>query len=184
MHRQNKNTWFGVIALIAIEQFIKIIINSRFLDKTYPILAPYLYFEPLFNRHYSWFNSMLNLGISRWLHILLVAVMSIAILLFYKYILKEHGAIRIVNIMFAFVFAGAICSLIDKIFWDGSLDYILVKGLFTFDLKDVYINVFNGLLILSLFSSNKRIQELSERDLLKDFMRYLKGLFKKPEEQL
>lgn len=177
MQKSNKATWFGVFILILIEQIIKIIINSKFIDKSYPLLAPILYFEPVFNRHYSWFNSMLELGIGKGMHIVFVAIMTIGILFFYKYIIKEYGLIKIVNIMFAFVFAGAICSLIDKVFWDGSLDYILVRGFFTFDLKDVYINVFNGLLILSLFLPGKEMKVLTERDLLKGFKQYLLGLF-------
>ena len=73
--------------------------------------------------------------------------------------------------MFAFLFSGAFCSLIDKIFWDGSLDYILVKGFFTFDLKDVYLNVFNGLLILSVLINNKILEQIDTKVLLKDFAR-------------
>jgi len=75
--------------------------------------------------------------------------------------------------MFAFLFSGAICSLIDKVFWNGSLDYILVKGLFTFDLKDVYINVFIGLLILSLILGDKVLKQIDDDDLLKDFAKYI-----------
>ncbi len=177
MQKNNKATWLGVFLLILIEQTIKIIINSNFLDKSYPILTPMLYFEPVFNRHYSWFNSMLALGVSKSVHIVFVAALLIIILFFYKYIIETYGHIKLVNIMFAFVFAGAVCSLIDKVFWDGSLDYILVRGFFTFDLKDVYINIFNGLLILSLFLPGKEIKELSEQDLLKGFKQYMLGIF-------
>jgi len=74
--------------------------------------------------------------------------------------------------MFAFIFSGAVCSLIDKLFWDGSLDYILIKGLFTFDLKDVYINIFIGLLTLSLIFNNKTIKQVSDEFVFKDFIKY------------
>ena len=68
--------------------------------------------------------------------------MSILIYLFYQYLNKQFGTNKIINSMYAFIFSGAMCSLIDKIFWNGSLDYILVNAFFTFDLKDVYINIF------------------------------------------
>ena len=46
------------------------------------------------------------------------------------------------NILFTVLFitglAGSICSLVDKIFWGGSLDYIQLYNLFIFDLKDCY----------------------------------------------
>lgn len=75
--------------------------------------------------------------------------------------------------MFAFLFSGATCSLIDKLFWDGSLDYILVKGFFTFDLKDVYLNIFIGLLILALVLDSKALKQLDDKKILKGFVRYI-----------
>ena len=74
--------------------------------------------------------------------------------------------------MYAFILSGAICSLIDKIFWNGSLDYILVNGFFTFDLKDVYINIFNGVLILSLLLKNKALSKIDD-NIIKDFTKYI-----------
>lgn len=172
MKIQNKKTCAAVLILVTIEQVIKIIISNSFLDKRFPILPPLLYFEPMFNTHYSWFNSMLQLGFGKWIHITFVAIMSILIYLFYQYLNKQYGTIKIINIMYAFIFSGAICSLIDKIFWNGSLDYILVKGFFTFDLKDVYINIFNGLLILSLILKNKSLKQIDD-NIIKDYTKYI-----------
>lgn len=172
MKIQNKRTCLGVLLLVSIEQVIKIVIYNNFLDKKSPILPPLLYFKPMFNRDYSWFNSMLQLGISKWIHISVVAIMSILIYLFYKYLNKQFGTNKIIDIMYTFIFSGAICSLIDKIFWNGSLDYILVSGFFTFDLKDVYINVFIGLLILSLLLKNKVLSQIDE-NIVKNFTKYI-----------
>ncbi|WP_434304052.1 signal peptidase II [Clostridium botulinum] len=115
------------------DQVIKIVINNNFFDKRFRILPPLLYFEPMFNRQYSWLNSMLQLGIGKYVHISLVAIISILIYLFYQYLNKQFRANKIISIMYAFIFSGAMCSLIDKIFWNGSLDYILVNGFFTFE---------------------------------------------------
>jgi UDP-glucose 4-epimerase len=71
--------------------------------------------------------------------------------------------------MFAFIFSGAVCSLIDKIFWDGSLDYISLTGLFTFDLKDLYIDTFIGIMVLSVLLKNKDLKQLENKNVLKDF---------------
>lgn len=172
MKVQNKKTCIAVLILVTIEQVIKIVINNNFLDKKFPILPPFLYFDPMFNRHYSWFNSMLQLGIGKWMHISIVAIMSILIYLFYQYLNKQFGTNKIINIMYGFIFSGAICSLIDKIFWNGSLDYILVNGFFTFDLKDVYINIFNGLLILLFLSKNKVLNQIDD-NIVKDFTKYI-----------
>ena len=172
MKIQNKKTCIAVLILVTIEQAIKIVINNNFLDKKFPILPPLLYFEPMFNRDYSWFNSMLQLGIGKWIHISIVVIMSILIYLFYKYLNKQFGPNKTINIMYAFIFSGAMCSLIDKIFWNGSLDYILVNGFFTFDLKDVYINIFMGLLILALLLKNKVLNQIDD-DIVKDFTKYV-----------
>lgn len=169
---QNKMTYLAVIILVIIDQVIKIVINNNFFDKKFRILPPLLYFEPMFNRQYSWINSMLQLNIGKYVHISLVAIISILIYLFYQYLNKQFGTNKIINIMYAFIFSGAMCSLIDKIFWNGSLDYILVNGFFTFDLKDVYINIFNGLLILSLFLKNKVLKQIDD-NIAKDFTKYI-----------
>ena len=42
---------------------------------------------------------------------------------------------------FLFVLSGALCSLIDKIFYGGSLDFIGISNLFIADIKDLYINL-------------------------------------------
>lgn len=37
--------------------------------------------------------------------------------------------------------AGAICSLLDKVLWGGSLDFLQILSFFTFDLKDCYLTI-------------------------------------------
>ncbi|MDF2588765.1 MAG: signal peptidase [Anaerocolumna sp.] len=166
--------YLSIILLIFLEQGIKIVINANYLNQKLPILPPYLYFEPMFNRSYSWFNSMLQLGISKWIHILFVGILLIFIILFYIYILQQYGFNHLINTMFTFLISGALCSLIDKVFWNGSLDYILIEGFFTFDLKDVYIDIFIGLLILSFVTKNKIIEKMSQNNHnTKDFLKFI-----------
>jgi Lipoprotein signal peptidase len=173
MKIEDKKTWAAVFTLISVEQIIKITINNYFIEKRFPILPPILYFEPMFNRNYSWIDSMFQLGVSKWIHIIIVAIMSIIIFLFYQFINRQYGSRTMINVMFAFIFSGALCSLIDKIFWNGSLDYVLIEGLFTFDLKDVYINIFIGLVILFSILKNKAIKQLDGNNVLADFTRYI-----------
>lgn len=175
MRIKKKKIWVSIFVLIAFEQIIKIIIYNNFFDGQFPILPPFLSFKPMFNRHYSWFNSMFQLGVSKWMHIAFVSIMLAIIYLFYRYLNDRIGTNKLINTMFAFLFSGATCSLIDKIFWNGSLDYILVKGFFTFDLKDVYLNIFNGLLILSVFLEKKAFKNLDDKKILKDFVDYIFG---------
>lgn len=173
MKIEAKKTWISVFSLITIEQVIKLIINNNFFDKRFPILPPFLYFEPMFNRDYSWINSMFQLNVSKWIHIIMVAIMTTLIYLFYKYLNRQLGSKKIINIMFAFIFSGAMCSLIDKIFWNGSLDYILVNGFFTFDLKDVYINIFIALMLLLVISKDKVLKQIDDKDIVRNFRNYI-----------
>lgn len=174
MKVRGNQTWVGVALLVAVEQAIKLIINANFLESSFAILPPLLYFEPVFNRKYSWLNSMLGLENSKWIHVIVVAGLLILIYLFYRFLNRELGSRRIINVLFAFVFSGAVCSVIDKVCWNGSLDYILLDHLFTFDLKDVYINVFLGLLVVAILLKNKTLAELDDRDILQDFGKYLR----------
>lgn len=165
--------WFSISGLIALDQLIKLIINDQFLDAKAAIIKPFLYFEPMFNRHYSWINSMLRLAVSKWVHVSLTALICVLIILFFIFLSKKEKTNGVINTSFAFLLAGAVCSLIDKVLWDGSLDYILLDGCFTFDLKDVYINVFNGILIFLLIFRNKTIGIFEDKTLFRDFLRFV-----------
>lgn len=167
--------WVFVFILVMIEQGIKFVINSKYLEATLPILEPWLYFKPMFNRDYSWFNSMFQLGIGKWAHIVIVIILTIFIYLFYKFLNRQSDTPWLIDIAFIFILSGSICSLIDKIFWDGSLDYILIQKLFTFDLKDVYINVFIGLILLMFIINYKGIREANDRDVLEEFIAFIRG---------
>ena len=156
MRKQVQRTLLFAALLIFVEQGIKLIVN-RNLNASYPILPPLLYFRPMFNRDYSWINSMFQLGVGKGIHIVLVLVMLALILLAYRYCVKRSQGSRYVDAMFSILIAGALCSLIDKLFWGGSLDYILLRGFFTFDLKDVYINAFIAMIILGLLFKNKAL---------------------------
>jgi len=105
--------------------------------------------------------------------------MLILIYFAYQYILSLGGADFLVNTAFAFIFAGALCSLIDKVFWNGSLDYIYVHGFFTFDLKDVYINVFIGLFLLMIAINHRGIRQIDEEEALRGFWIFISHRFKK-----
>jgi signal peptidase II len=172
MRIQNGRAWVFASILIIIEQTIKIVISNHYFNEHFPILSPFLNFSPMFNKDYSWFNSMFQLGVSKWIHVAIVCVMIAAVLLFYQYIRKNLCNNRTVNMMFAFLFSGTFCSLIDKLFWNGSLDYINVKGFFTFDLKDVYIDIFIGLLLIQIVFKTKTMVAINKNGFMKNFMKY------------
>lgn len=160
-------------ALFIIEQGIKLIINQNYLEANDAIIDNFLYFNPMFNRDYSWINSLFQLGVSKWLHVVMVLVIVIFVFLIYQFIDHKGYNTKTVSTAFAFLLAGGTCSLIDKIIWNGSLDYIYLQGHFTFDLKDVYINVFIGLVVLMFIFDHQGIRKNESDTFLKDFKNYL-----------
>lgn len=169
----SRSLWVLVGVLVFIEQGIKVVINRSYLTATTPLLEPYLYFSPTFNRDYSWLNSMFQLNVGRFVHILLVAMLLALAYLFYRFLQQQLVLDGLSLTAFAFLFAGAICSLTDKVVWDGSLDYIQLRGFFTFDLKDVYINVFTGLFVLMMIINHRGIRMVKEDEVLRDFWRFI-----------
>ena len=166
---KSKTTWIIIALLVAADQGIKLVINGHYLGAALPILPPVLYFNPIFNTNYSWFASMMDLSLSRWLYAALAAVLITFIALFYRYLQNRLPKNNTVNTLFAFLFPGAFCSLLDKIFWNGSLDFILVQNLFTFDTKDVYISIFIGLVLLFIVQKNKILKQIGTREILQGF---------------
>ena len=59
-----------------------------------------------------------------------------------------------VDLCYIFIIAGSACSLIDKIFYGGSLDFIVISNLFIADFKDIYINMAIFLFITITFNEN------------------------------
>lgn len=168
-----RSPWLTVTLLIMLEQGLKLIINRYYLQSQAVIIPRWLYFSPMFNRDYSWLNSLFQLNIGRLTHILLVGITIALAYLFYRFVRHNLETDRLIDTTFAFLFAGALCSLIDKVFWNGSLDYIELSGYFTFDLKDAYLNVFIGLVILIFVINHRGVRQVNDETVLKDFWSYL-----------
>lgn len=165
--------------MVLVDQAIKLYIYHYHMDKSLDLLFNFVRFTPKFNRNYSWLNNLFDLGIGKAAHIIINIFVLVLICLFFAYIRKMHNCSRLTEFIFICVLSGIICSLIDKIFWDGSLDYIQLRGLFTFDLKDVYLTVFEVAVIAMLIFNYRNIRRLDEKQLARDFIRYTKSLLKR-----
>ncbi len=163
------------VILIIVEQSIKLIINAKYLNESIPIIKNFVYFDPLFNRDYSWINSLFQLGVSKFIHIFLVSLIIIGVIIVYKFIVYKNYNTNLLSVAIAFLLAGGSCSLIDKIFWDGSLDYIYLVNYFTFDLKDVYVNLFIFFMIIMFIIDHQGIRTIEEDTFIKDLKNYILG---------
>jgi signal peptidase II len=89
-------------------------------------------------------------------------IFSLAIaFLYYRYLsyLWAQGR-KFLNGMVVFLTAGIMCSFVDVVFWGGSLDFLRLFDWFTFDLKDVYLNV--GVISALIFCVNYYLKKYSK----------------------
>lgn len=165
---------FTVFMLL--EQGSKIIIKFFFFDNYFEIIPDFLSFHPIINVQGSWLNARFGLEVG---FPLLILTNIIAVYLFfavYRYIIyKGHKSFNI-DMAFLFLFTGALCSLIDKVFYGGSLDFIGISNLFIADIKDCYINLGLLFFILALYKSGYLTAE--EDTTFKDDLNNLKAFFK------
>lgn len=164
----------GLISiLILIEQGLKLLIDQFLFDKNYNLIGDYVQFKPYLNVKYSWINSLFDLGISRMLHIILVILVLAITFVIYQFLKTKNVEGQFIDWLFIFVFSAVFCSLIDKVFWGGSLDYIALKGLFIFDLKDFYMTISEGMLIVMAVFDYKKIRRVNEKELYRDFKKFI-----------
>ena len=164
-----KTVCLWVLILFFIDQVIKIVIDRHYLDVNFNIIPPLLYFKPTFNHNYSWINGLFNFGMGFWAHIIIFSFATIFFILFYDWMKTISGNEKTLNIAFIFGFAGALSSLIGTIFWNGCLDYIYLKPLFVFDLKDLYINCYIVLLLWYMCKNKKHLTSFKTKDMIHHF---------------
>lgn len=164
---------------VLLDQAVKLYISSNHMDKSFNILFDFVSFAPVLNTKYSWVNNLFDLGIGKTIHILINIGLSALIILVYSFIGRCYNRTRLTEAAFLFIIAGSVCSLTDKLFWNGSLDYIQLKGLFIFDLKDVYITVFEVIIIAMLVFNYKNLAKVNEKQVVKEFAGYIGKLIRR-----
>lgn len=167
-------TLLMVSLLVCMDQFIKIIISNNFMNKKFYFIDKIIGFEPIINTKYSYINSLGNLGIGLTAHIITVLTALLISIIIYIFIYETYNMNPFKECIFIFLFSGSFCSLIDKIIWGGSLDYILVEGFFTFDLKDVYISIFQILIIACVIFNYRGLRKFDEKKFFRELKDYRK----------
>lgn len=167
-------TLLMVSLLVCIDQLIKIIILNNFMNEKFYFIDNIIGFEPIINTKYSYINSLGNFGIGLTAHIITVLTAMLISIIIHLFISKTYNMNFFEESIFIFLFSGSFCSLIDKIIWGGSLDYILVEGFFTFDLKDVYISIFEILIIACVIFNYKGLRKFDEKKFFRELKDYIK----------
>lgn len=146
-----------IFGLVAIDQIIKLIITSKYIDANLVLIPGMLFFRPIQNTNLSWIASLLDYKAPVLLMILTQVFALIIFSLSYRYLsyLWFQGR-KFLNGMMIFLIAGIVCSFIDVVFWGGSIDFIRLFDWFTFDFKDIYLDT--GIAFLILFIVNYYIK--------------------------
>jgi len=166
-----------ILLLVLLDQVIKWVINIYFLESHFNIIPGLLEFHPTFNNKNSYIGSLLyknyNLTIGFVIHLMIILPAECLIISFYYFLRNKFQKTRLLDIAVVFQISGIICWLIGYFRTNGELDYIYLKPLFVFDLKDIYNNCFVVFWLLFCFKNGIQIKNLK----VKEFTSYLKKLF-------
>lgn len=158
--------------LMIVDQGIKIVIKLFLFNSYFDIFNGFLSFNPIINTDGSWLNARFGTSVSFPILITLNIIALIIFIELYRYY-KSKGYKNIFSdLAMIFIVAGASCSLIDKIFYGGSLDFIGISNLFIADFKDMYINI--GILFLIILLYNNGFFSSGEDTTLKEDFKNIK----------
>lgn len=137
--------------LVALDQGSKLLIAGFARHADLPLLGGLLRFRPILNENLSFLGNYVPFLRSPALMVGLNLLVLIVFVTGYGFYLSRIERPRPVpRLIYACGLAGCVCSLLDKLFWGGSLDFVQLPGLFTFDAKDCYLTV-SLCLYLALF---------------------------------
>ena len=147
-----------ILLLVAIDQVVKIIISKRFMNQEFSIIGNLISFQPKQNINLTWGGNFVGILSNIWLALIINILVIVVLLSGYSfYRNKKNNPSMSVNILYISGMAGAICILIDKIFWGGSLDFIQIYNFFICDIKDCYLTIAECFLLVIGLKHEKEI---------------------------
>jgi len=170
-------TGFLTAGLVFIDQIIKRVIAHTCFQSRIPIMGEWVQFMPVVNRKMSWAGNFIPLFSQRSFTILFnILSLFISVNVFcYLNAHKSWGSHKKLYIGFVMFWAGAIASILDRVLWGGSLDYIYLQHLFVFDLKDCYITITE---ILTVYYGIRYAGDINGRGYLRWNLEHIKKAWK------
>lgn len=172
----SKTLWIIFAAFMLIDQGSKLIIHLFFFENRFEIIPKFLSFHPIINTQGSWLNVRFGTSIGFPALIILNIIAIFLFIEFYRYYTNRGNKSFWSDICFLTIAAGCICSLIDKVFYGGSLDFIGISNLFIADIKDIYINLAIFTFILTAYYSG--FLSSDDNSTIKDDIREVKKFIK------
>ena len=177
---KTRNIILLIVLLVLIDQGVKLIIYTSFMNTNFEIIPKILDFQPTFNSKYSFVNDSVykNTGMDAGLlfHIILFAIIWFILFIGYKFFKSIDPLNKTLDVSISFFTAAIICAYLGILVWGkGILDFLHFKLYFNFvfDLKDVYTNCFVLLFLISTIEIEKKYNIK-----LKDLRKYIKRLYK------
>lgn len=158
-----------ITLLFLIDQLSKIIISIFFNNSSLNsvnIIPGYFSLTPHINSQGSFIASRFDINAPFMIFTILNFVILLIIFLTYRFKIFKNQLTPMNQLAFIFLFSGGLCSLVDKIFWGGSLDFLHIHNLFIADIKDIFITFGLGSFILSSITSDEQSE-------LKDFLNFI-----------
>ena len=161
-----------ILLLVVLDQTTKIIINSFFLEIQFEIIPSLFEFKPIFNNKYSYVNHLIynnfNINMGWWFHMILFLFTGIIVFIlcgYFRNYISENK--KLLDVAFIFFIAGIICAFIGNLIWEkGTLDFIYLKPLFVFDLKDLYLNCFAALFLVYAHKNKEQIKTIKIKNVI------------------
>ncbi|WP_066714689.1 signal peptidase II [Clostridium sp. Marseille-P299] len=167
---------FPISILIMIDQVVKIFIKKYLFDIQVVFIEGIIGFYPKINRKQSWAGNYISI-FENPIVVNILIIFCIFIIMtgyqFYRSKCKKESLPA--RLIFIFAMAGCLCSIIDKIFWGGSLDFLVIPGLFIFDLKDCYLTVAEILFVYMGIKYNKQIN-------VKEYVKFIYSSIRKQQK--
>ncbi|WP_294484430.1 signal peptidase II [uncultured Ruminococcus sp.] len=145
-----------IIGLCIIDQLIKIVIDHRFMTSRLEIEHIFGFHPKMNTQQLSIFNNELGLDLGLGVLNVINIIAMVLMITFYVYLKRNYSDKRLVDPAMILFTSGIVCSLIDKICWGGSLDYILFFRQIS-DLKDIYLLA--GAVLIILFIIRQGIED-------------------------
>ena len=164
-----------ILTLFLIDQVSKIIVSIVFKSKNLSsinLIKDYFSITPHINDQGSFIASRFDVNLPFIFFIVLNLIILIFVFELYNFRVQSGKINSIEQMTFILIFSGGFCSLIDKIFWRGSLDFLHIHNLFIADIKDIYITLGLGNFILSNIISDEDFK-------MKNFYNFTLEKFKK-----
>lgn len=140
------------------DQIIKVFIRLFLMDWDFDIIGKLLRFRPVQNTNLSYAGNFISILSNFWVTVLfniLVILLLISGYIFYK--TKRQYTSYSVKVIITCGLAGTLCSLLDKMLWGGSLDFLQIPTVFTFDVKDIYLTIAEIIFVIIGVLHNKEI---------------------------